>query len=73
MAKRVKKTSVVRPTVKQALVEFVGDIEATGGVFYDDNGNLYPCADPEWSDLADSYLMACVALNRKPLVAGEDG
>ena len=42
-------------------------VEATGGLIEDSYGS-YPAADPDWADLADAYLMACKALDRKPTI-----
>lgn len=54
--------------LKVALMSFVYDIEVSGGIVEDDNGNVYPVADPAWPDLAISYLKACEALDQEPMV-----
>lgn len=52
--------------IKEALEEFVGDIESTGGVMLSRTGKPRPEADPEWTDLGETYLKACKALGREP-------
>ncbi len=63
----------MKVAVRNALENFCGTIEATGGVFQDpETLHWYPCGDPTWFDLGDAYLVACEALGRKPMV-GEGG
>jgi len=48
------------------LKEFCDDIDATGGVLTNDDGECAPAGDEEWIDLASTYLKACKILNRNP-------
>ena len=71
MAKKINPSPRVQ--VKDALVEFCKDIEQTGGIepYYEDKEGTYaPVADNEWIDLAETYLKACKALGRKPMIVG---
>jgi hypothetical protein len=53
--------------MEMALLDLIDTIESTGGILINEYGQLVGCViDPEWSDLADSYLRACDALGRKP-------
>jgi hypothetical protein len=54
------------------LEDLVGTIDATGGCARDDDGNVCPEGDPDWSDLGDVYLAACSVLGRAPLINQED-
>ena len=49
-----------------ALIEFCDTIEAAGGVALDQQGLYVPVGDPEWVDLGEAYLDACLALDRLP-------
>lgn len=50
------------------LKEFCDDVDATGGLEYlDDDLTIGPVADPEWTDLAKTYIKACVVLGREPV------
>lgn len=51
--------------IEKALLEFVKDIESTGGVVQTQEG-IVPVADLEWFDLGLSYMTACEALGRTP-------
>lgn len=63
----------IGPDFKKILREFVGDIDATGGVFHWKGTDDYaPVADKDWTDLADTYIKACKALGRRPHVKKED-
>lgn len=53
------------------LEEFVNDIELTGGVFKDKNGWYTLVADPDWIDLAETYVKACRVLGRKPALVDQ--
>jgi hypothetical protein len=64
MAKKTETDSI-----RDALEEFVRDIEDTGGVIMDRKGLPRPLGDPDWIDLGMTYLRACAALGRKPKVA----
>ena len=58
--------------VRDSLVEFCDDIEATGGISPNpvgDGTSILAC-DDEWVDLAETYLKACRALGRKPKYEG---
>lgn len=52
----------------KALVAFANTIQATGGLVYDEAGQLVPHADRDWYDLARAYELACEALGQKPVV-----
>lgn len=54
--------------IRDALEEFCMDIESTGGLVKGNHGPLAPAADPDWSDLGDTYIKACKALKRKPQI-----
>ena len=58
--------------VRAALLEFVRDIEQTGGVVRDAKGLHAPVADADWVDLGETYNRACGALDRKPMVEEAD-
>lgn len=51
-----------------ALIEFCDTIEAAGGVARDQQGLHVPVGDPEWVDLGEAYLDACLALDRLPKI-----
>lgn len=54
--------------LKDALKMFCEDIDSTGGVAMNAKGYYYPLGDPDWLNIADSYIQACRALGRKPFV-----
>ena len=56
----------------EALEDFCKDIEQTGGIVFDEDGNPVPAADETWIDLAETYFKACMVLNRKPVVAEKE-
>ncbi len=61
--------------IRAALDEFCANIDATGGLTRGEEGLPVPCGDPEWLDMADTYLKACAALGRTPVWnfgAGDD-
>lgn len=58
-------------TPESVLKQFINTIEATGGLVKFPNGDLAPCADHDWIDLADAYVAACEALGMNPII-GED-
>jgi hypothetical protein len=61
------------PDFKKILREFVGDIEATGGVFqYEGTEICAPVGAKDWTDLGETYLKACKALRKRPHVVKED-
>ena len=61
------------PDFKKILREFVGDIDATGGIFrYEGTGCVAPIGAKDWTDLGETYLKACKALHRRPHVVKED-
>lgn len=60
-------------TVQRVLEEFVHDIEATGGVVPAESPEasglwFAPEVDHSWADLGTTYLNACAALGRVPVV-----
>ena len=67
------------PNFKKILLEFVKDIDATGGVFrkgfrsaYEGTETCAPVGAKDWTDLGETYLKACKALRRRPHVEKED-
>ncbi len=48
--------------------ELVKDIEDTGGIDRNLVDKVHPHADHDWGDLAITYLHACEALGREPLI-----
>lgn len=57
-------------TLRSALLDFAVTIEAAGGLIRDDHdGDLCPVGDTSWTDLSDSYIKACQALNKEPMIA----
>lgn len=54
--------------------EFISDIEAGGGIVFDIEDNPCPRGDPGWTDLGATYLNACRAIGRSPLIteSGDD-
>ena len=44
----------------------------TGGVERDEMGLYAPVGDPDWVDLGEAYLDACLALDRLPKLAKEE-
>lgn len=53
-------------------LEFVSDIESTGGVFVDEDAIWRLNADPEWTDLAVTYLHMCRATSTQPVIEDQD-
>ena len=54
------------------VLEILGDLDDTGGLERPDGRETKGLvADPQWSDLADSYRKLCSALGLKPLVEYE--
>ena len=49
--------------------ELISDIEATGGIVFDIEDTPCPLGAPEWSDLGTTYLHACRAIERHPLIS----
>lgn len=54
------------------LQSFFYDIESTGGVYVKDGAAAGCAASPDWLDLSQSYVVACEALGRKPLIVNRD-
>lgn len=52
----------------KALEMFRSTIEATGGVVLNSHGHYEPVGDQDWIDLGESYVRACEALGREPMV-----
>lgn len=70
-AQEVEGTPEESDPQQQALKEFVGTVEAAGGLF--EGGPLpVPKADPGWVDLAQAYLRACEALGKEPMIEKEE-
>jgi hypothetical protein len=55
-----------------ALLDFVEIIERAGGVYVDNSGIWHPIGDPIWTDLGDTYRLACQELGREPKIVDED-
>lgn len=55
-----------KTAIREALEEFAGTIDATGGVIQERSGLCSPAADRGWVDLGEAYLKACAALRRTP-------
>ena len=56
-----------------ALISFCDTVEAAGGVERDEMGLYAPVGDPDWVNLGEVYLDACLALDRLPkLMAKEE-
>ena len=53
----------------KVLLEFIRDIDDTGGIAVNDDGVEAPVADPAWTDLAETYRKACKAMTREPVVS----
>lgn len=53
----------------KVLLEFIKDIEASGGITINDDGVDVLVCDPGWVDLAITYRNACKLMNREPMVA----
>jgi len=56
-----------------ALASFCSTIEMTGGVRQNDTGCYAPVCDPDWTDLGEAYREACLALDRLPIIAPQQG
>lgn len=52
---------------KRLLEEFVGTIEASGGVVLDGASHV-PLADREWVDMGELYIEVCSFLEREPMI-----
>lgn len=57
-----------KETLVAVLAEFILDIETLGGVYVDRRGLHRLLCDPDWIDLAETYMKACRVLDQKPLV-----
>lgn len=53
----------------EALGHFVRAVEVTGGIL---RGDGAPVGDPEWPDLGDAYVRACLALGVPVCVSADD-
>lgn len=59
--------------VKPALVSLVRTVEATGGIFFNEESQLWALVeDRDWADMADAYRLACAAMGRKPKVKSSE-
>lgn len=63
-----KKPKPSAKKIKEALMEFVKDVELTGGVGKSAKGDYFPLADRTWVDLAETYVRACEAMGRRPKI-----
>ncbi len=57
---------------KNAIQALIDTVEATGGLIEFENGDLAPCADRDWLDLADAYLLAKEELGQVPMIRKDD-
>ena len=64
----MKKIDANPNEIKAALLAFVKDIDDTGGVHASSTGDFVPAADPSWIDLGATYVKACKALRRQPVI-----
>ncbi len=56
---------------RKILTQLCDTIEATGGVVSTEVG-YEPVGDRDWLDIGECYVLACAALDRKPLVSEDD-
>jgi hypothetical protein len=56
------------PTQRDAVDQFIEAINATGGITKLE-GFYAPVADPDWTDLAEVYLVACTEKHVFPVLA----
>lgn len=61
-----------RDALKAVVLEFVRDVEDTGGVNFYPDQSCAPAGDEDWKDLGVTYLHACQALGKKPIVSAPD-
>jgi hypothetical protein len=54
--------------LETVLREFVDDVESSGGVLMFQNGIVTPEASQDWSDIGATYLNACKALGKTPMI-----
>ena len=59
--------------MRGVLEELARDIDDTGGITRDRDGNPCPQGNPDWTDLGYTYLKACQVLGRVPLEVADDG
>ena len=57
------------PTEQDAADLLIEAIEASGGITRIEKGLYAPVADPDWTDLAQVYLVACAEKCVEPLFA----
>lgn len=63
-------TPAGRPELlREACLELMATIHATGGLTVDHDGCDVPVADTEWPDLGAAYLLACEAIGDEPQYA----
>lgn len=66
-----------RELTKENLIEVAEelckDIEQTGGIVFDRDGNPVPAASKTWISMAEIYLKACMVLNRKVVIKRPKG
>jgi hypothetical protein len=56
-------------TQRDATDQLIETINATGGITRLENGSYAPAAHPEWTDLAQVYLAACIEKCVFPIIA----
>jgi hypothetical protein len=59
-------------TEKPASVMLIETVESTGGVISYEDGTHAPAGDPDWIDLGDAYLRACLEHGREPVIVREE-
>lgn len=57
--------------MESVLEEFIDDINVAGGLLVDADDPLRMAVDPEWTDLAATYVRACDVLDLPPRMEGE--
>ena len=58
-------------TEEDAASGFFEAIEATGGVMQQRLGSFVPAAEPDWINLGNAYVDACIPFGREPLIVEE--
>lgn len=59
-------------SAENVLADLLATIESTGGLVRNDDDELAPNGDQEWTDLAAVYLAACTVLDHEPMIEEPD-